>query len=127
MPLVRIAVPSGRPPAQRRAIADGVHEALVEIFKIPVDDRFQIVTEHGAGVEIVRPESYLGIVYTENLTIVQITASEGRSVELKKELYRTIVAKLTASTCMRPEDVIINLVEVKKENWSFGRGEAPYA
>jgi 4-oxalocrotonate tautomerase len=127
MPLVRIALPKAKSPAQRRAVADGVHEALVEVFKIPADDRFQIVTEHGAGVEIVRPESYLGIVYSEDLTIVQITASEGRSVELKKELYRAIVAKVTVSTGMRAEDLVINLVEVKKENWSFGRGEAPYA
>jgi 4-oxalocrotonate tautomerase len=127
MPLVRIALPNGRTPAQRRAVADGVHQALVEVFKIPADDRFQIVTDHGAGVDIVRPESYLGIVYSENLTIVQITCTEGRSVELKKQLYQTIVAKLTAATEMRAEDIMINLVEVKKENWSFGRGEAPYA
>ena len=127
MPLVRIALPKGKSPEQRRAISDGVHAALVEAFKIPADDRFQIVTDHGPGVEIVRPESYLGIVYSEELTIVQITANEGRSVEMKKELYRAIVAKVTASTGIRAEDIIINLVEVKKENWSFGRGEAPYA
>ncbi len=127
MPLVRIALPSGKSPEHRRAVADGVHEALVEAFKIPVDDRFQIITEHGPGVEIVRPASYLGISYTDDLTVIQITANDTRTVEQKKLLYRAIAERLVAQTGMRSEDIVINLVEVKKENWSFGRGEAPYA
>ena len=127
MPLVRIALPTGKSPEYRRAVADGVHEALVEVFKIPADDRFQIITEHGPGVEIVRSDSYLGNVYSDDLTLLQITVNDTRTVEQKKELYRAIVARLTARPGLRPDDVIINLVEVKKENWSFGRGEAPYA
>jgi 4-oxalocrotonate tautomerase len=127
MPLVRISLPAARTAEQRRAIADGVHDALVEAFKIPADDRFQIVTEHAPGVEIIRPRSYLGIEYSDELTIIQITANEGRTVDQKKLLYRTIVERLTQRPGLRAEDVVINLVEVRRENWSFGKGEAPYA
>jgi hypothetical protein len=28
---------------------------------------------------------------------------------------------------LRPEDLVVNLVEVKRENWSFGSGEAQLA
>jgi hypothetical protein len=33
---------------------------------------------------------------------------------------------LAESPGVRPEDVMINLVEVLPENWSFGHGEAQY-
>jgi 4-oxalocrotonate tautomerase len=127
MPLVRIALPRTTTAEQRRAISDGVHQSLVDTFKIPVDDRFQIITEHGAGVEIVRPQSYLGIEYSDALVIIQITANDTRTTEQKKALYKDIAARLTQQAGLRPQDIVINLVEVKKENWSFGNGEAPYA
>jgi phenylpyruvate tautomerase PptA (4-oxalocrotonate tautomerase family) len=59
--------------------------------------------------------------------IVQITLSAGRSLHLKRALYQTIAARLAAAVQLRPEDVWINLVEVAKENWSFGNGIASYA
>ena len=127
MPLVRIALPRSTTAEQRRAISDGVHQALVEMFKIPVDDRFQIITEHGPGVEIVRPRTYLGIEYSDALIIIQITANDTRTTEQKKALYKDIAARLTQHAGLRPQDIVINLVEVKKENWSFGNGEATYA
>lgn len=59
--------------------------------------------------------------------MIQITLSEGRTVEQKKLLYKTILDSLHAQLAVRLEDVLINLVEVKKENWSFGNGVAQYA
>jgi len=100
---------------------------MVEAFNVPQDDRFQIVTDAGGGTEIVRPASYLGIVYSDDLVIIQITANEGRTVEQKKALYRGIVDRLVRDPGLRAEDVVINLVEVKRENWSFGNGVAQYA
>jgi phenylpyruvate tautomerase PptA (4-oxalocrotonate tautomerase family) len=75
----------------------------------------------------VRPASYLGIRYSSDLTLIQLTVSDTRSVEQKKKLFRRIADHLSESPGLRPEDVFINLVEVKKENWSFGKGEAQYA
>jgi 4-oxalocrotonate tautomerase len=125
MPLVRIQLPPGKPAAFARAVSAGVHQALVEAFKVPEDDLFQIVTS-GDG-EIVRSARYLGIEYGPDFTIVQITANEGRTVEQKKALYEAIADRLEADPGLRRQDVVISLVEVKRENWSFGNGEAQYA
>lgn len=127
MPLVRIAVPAGKPPTYRRAISEGIQRALVETFGVPQDDLFQIITEHEPQNGIVRSSGYLGNDYSNDLTIIQLTVSDTRTVEQKKRLFRRIADHLAESPGLRPEDIFINLVEVKKENWSFGRGEAQYA
>lgn len=126
MPLVRISLRDGRSPEHRRAIADAVHRAMVETIGVPADDRFQIVTEHGPD-GLVYPPDYLGLTHTDELVLVQITLSEGRGVELKRSLYRRIVDLMVDAVGMRAEDIVINLVEVAKENWSFGGGLASYA
>ena len=127
MPLVRISVPNGQPAEYLGAVSDGVHQALVEIFKIPADDLFHIITEHAPGIRLVRPRSYLGIEYSDDVMVIQITANDTRTIEQKRALYKVIVDRLTKSPGVRPQDIVINLIEVKKENWSFGNGEAQYA
>jgi 4-oxalocrotonate tautomerase len=127
MPLVRFAVPRSRSAEHRKAISRGIQQALVETFDVPEDDLFQVITEHEPGVEIVRPASYLGISYSQDLTFIQLTVSDTRSVEQKKRLFARIAALLSESPGLRPQDIFINLVEVKKENWSFGNGLAQYA
>jgi 4-oxalocrotonate tautomerase len=124
MPLVRIDCAAGKPADYREAISEGVHAALVGAFNVPEDDRFQVIGEHS---RIVRPQTYLGIEYSDELVIIQITCNEGRTVEQKKALFAMIADKLVASPGLRREDVVVSLVEVKKENWSFGNGIAQYA
>jgi len=126
MPLVRIDVLEGRSPHQLQAIADGVHRALVEAIQIPADDRFQVVSVHPPG-QLVFDTGYLGVPRTAGIVVVQATISAGRTVEKKKALYAAVVRNLAADPGVRPEDVFVNLVEVSKENWSFGRGLAQYA
>jgi phenylpyruvate tautomerase PptA (4-oxalocrotonate tautomerase family) len=126
MPLVRIDMKKGRDRDYRRAVADAVHEALVETVNVPRDDRFQIVTEHEAGDLIVDPR-YLGIERSEAALTVQISLRRGRTVEMKQALYRSIVGKLEAGAGVRPRDVLICLVENGAEDWSFGNGVAQYA
>lgn len=127
MPLVRIAVPSTRSAPDRQAISRGVQRALVETFNVPADDLFQIITDHAPGTQIVRPEAYLGINYTSDLTLIQLTVSDTRTIAQKKHLFARIAALLSDNPGLRPQDIFINLVEVKKENWSFGNGLAQYA
>lgn len=126
MPLVRISLRAGKDPSYRRAVADGVHEAMVATIAIPAADRFQVVTEHPAEGLVYDP-GYLGINRTDDVVLVQITLSAGRTVEIKKALYAKIAENLAKSPGLRKEDVFVNLVEVVKENWSFGNGEAQYA
>ena len=126
MPLVRIALRAGTPPADQRAIADQVHQALVETITIPPADRFQLISEYAAEQFIYDP-SYLNIARTNRLFILQMKISLGRTIEQKRALYRRITELLAEHAGIRPEDVFINLVEVAKENWSFGQGIAQYA
>lgn len=125
MPLVRISLVKGQPAALRRSIGDSVHRALVEAVDVPQRDRFQLLTEHEPG-DLVYDSEYLGIARSDNIVIVQITLSAGRSLEKKRKLYRRIAHNL-GELGIRREDVWINLVEVAKENWSFGNGVASYA
>ena len=57
--------------------------------------------------------------------MIQITLNQGRTVEQKKTLYRRVADDL-AEIGLRREDVVVNLIEVPKENWSFGNGEMQY-
>ena len=126
MPLVRIDLRKGTQPEFRRALGDSVHRAMVETIKIPEQDRFQIITEHDAQSLIYDP-SYLGISRTDGVLLIQITLSAGRTVEVRKALFARIAERLKESPGVRPEDVFISLIEVAKENWSFGNGIAQYA
>jgi phenylpyruvate tautomerase PptA (4-oxalocrotonate tautomerase family) len=125
MPLVRIALLEGTRPAYRRDIADAVHQSLVATMGVPERDRFQLITELGRDDFIYDPQ-YLGIARSRNLAIIQITLSSGRTLAQKRALFRAIADNL-AALGMRREDVWVNLVEVAKENWSFGNGVASYA
>src|ERR671937_1176273 len=125
MPLVRISLLKGRPAELRRKIGDAIHRALVETIEVPQRDRFQVLTEHEAG-DLVYDSEYLGIARTDQIVIVQITLSAGRTLAQKRALFRRIADNL-AALGLRREDAWINLVEVAKENWSFGNGVASYA
>ena len=127
MPLVRIDHAAGKTAAHRDAISRGVHDALVSAFEVPADDRFQIIAEHTSGAAIIHAPAYLGIDYSDEITLIQITCSDTRTVDQKKALFAAIVANLAASPGLRREDVVVSLVEVRKENWSFGNGIAQYA
>jgi phenylpyruvate tautomerase PptA (4-oxalocrotonate tautomerase family) len=116
----------GKPAKYRAAIGNAVHRAMVESINCPPLDRFQVITEHMRG-DIVYDPTYLDIERTDDVVLVQITMNVGRTVEMKRALYRRITELLSADPGIRPEDVLINLVEVQKENWSFGNGIASYA
>lgn len=126
MPLVRIALRAGTPLETQRAIADGVHQALVETIAIPEDDRFQLISEYPAE-RFIYDSSYLQIPRSDQLVIIQVTISHGRTGEQKRALYQRMAALLSERASIRVEDVFISLVEVAKENWSFGCGIAQYA
>ena len=126
MPLTRIALRRGKPAAYRKAILDGVYAAMRETFNVPEDDRFMTITQHDAD-EFLYGRTYLGIERSDDLVIIQLTVSNTRTLEQKKALFTAIAEKLGDNPGIRPQDVFINLVEVVKENWSFGHGLAQYA
>jgi 4-oxalocrotonate tautomerase len=125
MPLARVSLRRGKPAAHRKAILEGIYQALRETFDVPEGDRFMILTEHDAD-DFVYDANYLGIRRSDDLVIIQITVSNTRPTAQKQKLYRRIVERLTENPGLRAEDIFINLVEVLPENWSFGHGEAQY-
>ena len=125
MPLVHITLAAGRPAADRRRIADAVHEALVATANVPADDRFQVVQEVPADRLIWDP-GYLGQSRSPQVVFIEVTLNAGRTVEVKKALFAAIAAGLGKAAGVRPDDVLVNLVEVPRENWSFGGGVMSY-
>ncbi len=126
MPLVRISLRTGKPAEYRRAIADGIHQAMVETLAVPEQDRFQVVTEHAADGLIYDP-GYLGIARSDDVVLVQITLSAGRKPKQKRDFVARAAELLHRKPGLRPQDLFVNLVEVTWENWSFGEGRAQYA
>jgi phenylpyruvate tautomerase PptA (4-oxalocrotonate tautomerase family) len=122
---VRISLIKGKPAGFGEKVGRIVYETMVDTINVPVGDRFQIVTEHEAGGLLYDP-GYLGITRSDGIVVIQMTISEGRTLEQKKALYKRTAERLHADLDVRKEDVFINLVEVKKENWSFGNGIAQY-
>ena len=126
MPLARIDLPAGKPPEYSRAIADVVYNAMIATLSVPKDDRFQVISEHTRDTLLIDP-TYLGIERSADALILQLILSEGRTIEVKKAFYKAVADGLHVRVGLRREDVFIVLVEVKKENWSFGNGVAQYA
>jgi phenylpyruvate tautomerase PptA (4-oxalocrotonate tautomerase family) len=115
----------GKPPAYRAAILDNIYEALRDSFNVPEDDRFMVLSQHDPE-ELVFSRSYMNIQRSDDFVLIQLTVSNTRSQEQKQALYRRIVERLGADPGIRPEDVMISLVEGDKGNWSFGHGVAQY-
>jgi 4-oxalocrotonate tautomerase len=126
MPLVRISLMKGKPEGFGKKVGEAVYRTMVETINVPPKDHFQVVTEHDKNSLIYDPD-YLDIRRGDGIIFIQITLNEGRSVELKKNFYKTLADRLHRELNVRLEDVLINLIEVKKENWSFGNGVAQYA
>jgi phenylpyruvate tautomerase PptA (4-oxalocrotonate tautomerase family) len=125
VPLVRISLMKGKPAGFGEKVGRIVYESMRETINVPDGDRFQVVTEHEPAGLLYDP-AYLGIRRSDGIVIIQMTITEGRTVEKKQALYKRIAERLNADLGVRIEDVFINVVETKKENWSFGNGVAQY-
>ena len=125
MPLVRIDLIEGKSQEYRQRVGEIVYQTLLDVLSVPEHDRFQVITEHSkSGLSFDR--DYLGVHRSDDCIFLQITLNSGRSIELKQRFYKAIADGLHVGVKLRREDVFINLVEVPKENWSFGDGEAQY-
>jgi phenylpyruvate tautomerase PptA (4-oxalocrotonate tautomerase family) len=126
MPLVRVDIKKHQDPTFAKRVGQLIYAAMRGTINVPEHDNFQILAEHDEQHFIFDTE-YLGIQRTDSLVVIQITLNEGRTLEQKKRLFKTIAESLNTELAIRLEDVFINLVEVKKENWSFGNRIAQYA
>jgi len=126
MPFVKVYLRHRTSPDYLRLVSDAIHEALVSTANVPQDDRFQVLHQLDDEALVAHP-SYGGVNRSPDLIVVEITLNAGRTLEIKKNLYAALARGLQAAVDLRPDDLIVSLVEVTKENWSFGGGRATYA
>ena len=99
---------------------------MTSTLDVPIGDQFQVISEHESTHLAIDPH-YLGIERTADAVIIQMTLSEGRTSEQKKAFYKAIADGSRQQIGVCPEDVFVNLTEVKRENWSLGLGIAQFA
>ncbi len=126
MPFSQISLKKGKSLEFRTTLMEQIYLAMRATMSIPEDDRFATITELEPG-NFNSSGNYAGIERTDDIVFIQITLNAGRTVEQKKALYAEIAKRLSADPGIRPEDIVINLVEVASEDWSLGNGIAQYA
>jgi 4-oxalocrotonate tautomerase len=124
MPVTRIAIREGKTPEYKRTLMDEIYEAMRETVAIKDGDRFMAVTEHGKDEFAYGP--FLGIDRSDNLVQIQVFWAPGKAADAKLAMYKRIVERLGANPGVRPEDVMISVVETAADNWSFGNGEVQF-
>lgn len=127
MPLVRINLSKSASAETVRTVSDVVYDAMINVANVPANDKFQIITRH-ADDELVYPaDGYLGITYTPSIVFIQVTWNAGRTIEVKKAFYKAVAEGISTKAGIRIQDVFISLIDVAREDWSFGNGEMQYA
>ena len=126
MPFTHISLEEGKPVEYRTALMEEVYLSMRETIDIPEADRFATISEHKPE-NINNSGNYLGIDRSGDVIFIQITLNHGRTTDQKKALYAKIAERLGANPGVRPEDLVISLHEVNKQDWSLGNGEAQYA
>jgi phenylpyruvate tautomerase PptA (4-oxalocrotonate tautomerase family) len=116
MPLVRIEILTGKTKKYKKALLNGIHDALVEAVKIPDSDRRQRLYE-------LDDSHFERSGRTDKYTIIEITMFKGRSFEAKKALYSAIVRNLEANPGIPGNDVSIVIHEPSLENWGIRGGK----
>ena len=127
MPLVRINLFKSASAETVRTVSDVVYDAMINVANVPANDKFQIINRH-ADDELVYPaDGYLGVTYTPGIVFIQVTWNAGRTIEVKKAFYKAVAEGIATKAGIRIQDVFISLIDVAREDWSFGNGEMQYA
>jgi phenylpyruvate tautomerase PptA (4-oxalocrotonate tautomerase family) len=127
MPLVRINISQTASKEVVHTVSDVVYEAMINVANVPQHDKFQIITRHASDELVYPEEGYLGVSYTPQIVFIQVAWNAGRTTDIKKAFYKAIADGIHAKTGIRKEDVFISLIDVAREDWSFGSGEMQYA
>jgi 4-oxalocrotonate tautomerase len=126
MPLARIDISKDASANLVRIVSEAVYKAMVDLANVPPHDKFQVINRHEVDEMVYPAEGYLGLHYTRDLIIIQVTWVSGRSTEIKKQFFHQVANEIHEKGKVRKEDVWINLVDTGREDWSFGNGEMQY-
>lgn len=124
MPLLRIDLYEGRSDAELTKLLDTMHNVMVDAFKVPVRDRYQIVTEHRPS-RMLMEDTGLNIPRTKDFVMIQVT-TRPRSREMKEQFYKGMAEQLEKQCGVAPSDVMMNFVTCTDDDWSFGFGRAQF-
>lgn len=124
MPLIRIDVTEGRTDAEIKTLMDTVQDCVVEAFKVPVKDRYQIVTEHKPG-RMILLDTGLGFERTEQAIVIQVFTSPRTTVN-KNKFYQLLATNLEAKCSLNPKDLLVSVMTNTDVDWSFGFGKTQY-
>ncbi|MCC6198380.1 MAG: tautomerase family protein [Burkholderiales bacterium] len=127
MPLVRINIARTASTELVRAVSDVVYEAMTGAANVPANDKFQIITRHSEDELVYPADGYLGVTYTPGIVFIQVTWNSGRSIDVKKAFYKAVAEGIAQRAGIRIQDVWISLIDVAREDWSFGNGQMQYA
>ncbi len=121
MPFTRISMLAGKSAGYLAAISDSLDRALIDCFEVPEGDRFVAIHQHRPG-ELIFDRSYRGSPRSDDYVFFHITTGKARSAETKARFYGRLVDNLAASPGLRPEDVMVAIVNSTFEDWSFASG-----
>lgn len=124
MPLLRFDLIEGRTDEELKTLLDAAHRAMLEAFKVPERDRYQVVHQHKPG-EMIVEDTGLGIPRSDKVVVVQVT-SRPRRREQKEAFYRLLCEELNRACGIAPSNVMVSIVENTDEDWSFGLGRAQF-
>jgi phenylpyruvate tautomerase PptA (4-oxalocrotonate tautomerase family) len=122
MPFARIDLANGKTPEYRAAVADVVYQGIVGVLKAPDGDRFIVVGEH-LPENLIYDPTFLGMKRSPDFILIQVTSTVGNNKESKLAFFRYIADELNSKLGVRLDDIMINLVFVQREDWSFGNGD----
>ncbi|MCG2585606.1 tautomerase family protein [Massilia sp. TS11] len=123
MPYVRISLLKGKSPAFLRALSESVHQALVDSFDVPPDDRFQVIQQCEPH-ELVFDRHYMGGPRTDDFVLLHVTAGRSRSAQTKRAFYRRLTELLSTAPGIAPRDVMVVIETTEPIDWSFAHGIA---
>lgn len=124
MPLIRIDITEGRSDAEIKALMDTVQHCVVEAFKVPVKDRYQIVTEHKPG-RMILLDTGLGFERSDQAIVIQVFTSPRTTVN-KTKFYQLLADNLEKKCGLDPKDLLISVMTNTDVDWSFGFGDTQY-
>ena len=123
MPLARIDMVRGNTSEFQHTAGQVVYQAMHDALRAPRDDRFQVIAGHALGDFVFDPD-FLGIHRSQGCIFIQLTLVAGRAAEQKRAFDRQVADELHRQLGVRREDVVISLVPVGVDDWSFRSGEA---
>ncbi len=127
MPVAKIHVLEGQYDEGRLGeVSRAVQNGLMSALDIPPDDFFQIIHILPRGRFLHTP-SFLGLKYSDNLIVLEISFISGRSKEKRLGLLKALNDGVVSAAGISADDLLITLYEVPGENISFGRGLAQRA